>query len=228
LVIIPGCLIFLLVIPEGDLRLNQGAGTQPPRRALLGCPILDARNNTFIRYKSPHATLPPEVVMATQTALSADVSAAPEIAASSRRYPNLRKSFGPLALFAAAAIVEALIPKLRILLVQLPYFVVAALVKVVFRYLRDLHPTRVPAPFTPDAPLLKDLLRLQRILLAISVFSPLLLIAAMAGAFDKLFGAPCLCENHLPLLLWLFGTPCVLAALGHVGIGTYIRERSIQ
>jgi hypothetical protein len=162
--------------------------------------------------------------MATQTALSADVSAAPE----TRRYPNLRKSLGPLALFAAAAIVEALIPKLRILLVLLPYFVVPALVKVVFRYLRDLHPTRIPAPFAPDAPLLENLLRLQRILLAISVFSSLLLIAAIDGAFDKLFGAPCLCENHLPLLLWLFSTPCVLAALVHVGIRTYIRERSIQ
>jgi hypothetical protein len=139
-----------------------------------------------------------------------------------RGYPNLRRSFGTLAFFAAAATAEALIPKYRFLLFQLPYFVVPVLVSLVFNYLRDFHPARVPSILAHDSALR---LRLQRVRNALgwTAFATLLLgFAALATAS---LSNSCTCEDHPALFIAWLATDAI-SFLGCISLSAYLRERS--
>jgi hypothetical protein len=137
-------------------------------------------------------------------------------------YPNLRRSFGVLGFFAVAAATEALIPKFRGLLWQLPYFATPVLVSAVFNYLRDFHPDRVPSILAHDSPLR---LKLQRIRNAFGWTAFLTTFAALAVLLFTSKSDACTCENHPALFIVWLATD-VVAFVGCIGLSAYLRERS--
>jgi hypothetical protein len=139
-------------------------------------------------------------------------------------YPNLRRSFAALAFLAAVATSEALIPKFRGLLWQLPYFATPALVSAAFNYLRDLHPDRVPSILAHDAPLRLRLRRIRNALGWTALITTLLGFAIILApsASDT---CACPCEAlPAPFIAWL--AVDVAAFVGCIGLSSYLRERS--
>jgi hypothetical protein len=172
--------------------------------------------------------------MATQTVIPMltgmphQAAAAPHQATATRavkpslsdRYPHLRRSVVLLAFFAAVATAEALIPKYRFLLYQLPYFAVPGLISVAFNYLRDVHPGRVPSILARDSALRLKLQRIRNALGLTAFATTLLGFAALALASNS-----CTCEDH-PVLFIAWLATMATSFLGCVGLSAYIRERS--
>lgn len=161
-------------------------------------------------------------VAATEAPCVMDAETASARPASAHSYKNLSRSFGVLGFFTAAATVEALIPKYRFLLWQLPFFVVPTIVSLGFNYLRDRHPERVPVVLAPDAPLL---LRLNGIKKALGWTAFALTVLGVAGLYASSVTESCSCETHPVIFIaWLIAD--ISSYLGFVVLSTYLRERS--
>jgi hypothetical protein len=139
-----------------------------------------------------------------------------------RSYANLSRSMGALAVFAVVAAVEAVVPRLRDLLFQLPYFAAPALVSLGFNYLRDFHPERVPSILAADSALRLKLQRVRMVLGGTALATMLLGFAGLAVA-DR--AGMCTCEEH-PVLFVAWLATSAISLLGCVGVSAYIRERS--
>jgi len=166
--------------------------------------------------------------MATQTFLPAandigykPAATAPEAAPAAilRELKNLRAVLVLAGLFAIAATIEALIPKLRFLLFQLPFFAVPALFATVLKYLREFHPAYAPALLSPSAPLLGRLRRARKILGWTALGTTLAGVAAMFATSQS-----CTCEEH-PILFMGWLATDVLSCLGYAGVAAYIAAR---
>jgi hypothetical protein len=162
------------------------------------------------------------IVAPTEIACGVARSAVPTQEAPSPRIKVLRDSLGVFAFVGVVATVEAIVPRFRFLLWQLPYFLVAFGWPRVLNYLRQFHPGVLPTVFDPASPLLRTLRRI-RLALAWTFFGTILMgFAALAEASSS---ASCTCEDHPALLIgWI--ASMVISGLGYLGIAAYIGVRT--